>query len=332
MINYILRRLLMAVVVLIGISLVSFIVIQLPPGDFAQVYKQRLINQAGMTPTEAEAAADVFRERYGLDKSMPIQYFNWVKGIVTEGSFGFSMAYGRDVGELIAERIPRTILLALLAHATSTLVGVAVGIFIAPRQYSLSDNLAALFAFIFTSVPRFWIALVIIYLLVFTFGQQHVSSFFSPQYALAPWSWPKLVDFIKHIWPVVFIAGLGGVARNMRVMRGNLLDVLNAQYVTTARSKGLTESKVMIKHAVPNALHPIVMYQGMVLPYMVQGELEVAIVMSIPTISPMFYDSLVNQDIYITGSILLMYGVMLVAGNLLADVLLAVLDPRIRYT
>jgi peptide/nickel transport system permease protein len=331
MINYILRRLLMAVVVLIGISLVSFIVIQLPPGDFAQVYKQRLINQAGMSATEAEAAADVFRERYGLDKSMPIQYFNWVKGIVTEGSFGFSMAYGRDVGELIAERLPRTILLALLAHAISTLVGVAVGIFIAPRQYSLSDNLAALFAFIFTSVPRFWIALVIIYLLVFTFGQQHVSSFFSPQYALAPWSWPKLVDFIKHIWPVVFIAGLGGVARNMRVMRGNLLDVLNAQYVTTARSKGLTERKVMVKHAVPNALHPIIMYQGMVLPYMVQGELEVAIVMSIPTISPMYYTSLVNQDIYITGSILLMYGVMLVVGNLLADVLLAVLDPRIRY-
>jgi peptide/nickel transport system permease protein len=332
MINYVLRRLLMAVVVLIGISLVSFIVIQLPPGDFAQVYKQRLINQAGMSATEAEAAADVFRERYGLDQSMPIQYFNWIKGIVTEGSFGFSMAYGRDVGELIAERLPRTILLALLAHATSTLVGVAVGIFIAPRQYSLSDNLAALFAFIFTSVPRFWIALVIIYLLVFTFGQQHVSSFFSPQYALAPWSWPKLVDFIKHIWPVVFIAGLGGVARNMRVMRGNLLDVLNAQYVTTARSKGLTEGKVMVKHAVPNALHPIIMYQGMVLPYMVQGELEVAIVMSIPTISPMYYTSLVNQDIYITGSILLMYGVMLVAGNLLADVFLAVLDPRIRYT
>jgi len=331
MINYILRRLLMAVVLLVGISLVSFIVIQLPPGDFAQVYKQRLINQAGMSVTEAEAAADVYRERYGLDKPMPIQYLNWIKGIVTEGSFGYSMAYGRDVGELIAERLPRTILLAVLAHATSTLVGVAVGIFVAPRQYSLSDNLAALFAFIFTSVPRFWIALVIIYLLVFTFGQQHVSSFFSPQYVLVPWSWPKLVDFIKHIWPVVFIAGLGGVARNMRVMRGNLLDVLHAQYVTTARSKGLTEGKVIYKHAVPNALHPIIMYQGMVLPYMVQGELEVAIVMSIPTISPMYYDSLVNQDIYITGSILLMYGVMLVAGNLLADVLLAVLDPRIRY-
>lgn len=331
MINYILHRLLFAVVVLVGISAVSFVVIQLPPGDFATVYKQRLINQAGMSASEAEAVADVFRERYGLDKPIFIQYVNWIKGIATEGSFGFSMAYGRDVGELIAERLPRTILLALLAHATSTLVGIVVGIFIAPRQYSLSDNVAAFVAFIFTSLPRFWIALVIIYLLVFVFKQQHVSSFFSPQYVLAPWSWPKLLDFIKHIWPVIVIAGVGGVARNMRVMRGNLLDVLNAQYVTTARSKGLTENKVMVKHAVPNALHPIIMYQGMVLPYMVQGELQAAIVMSIPTISPMFYDSLINQDIYITGSILLMYGVMLVIGNILADVFLAILDPRIRY-
>jgi peptide/nickel transport system permease protein len=332
MINHILRRLLMAVVVLLGISLVSFVVIQLPPGDFAQVYKQRLINQAGMTPTEAEAAAELFRARYGLDKSIPVQYLNWIKGIVTRGSFGFSMAYGRDVGELIAERLPRTILLALLAHATSTLVGVVVGIFVAPRQYSLSDNIAAFFAFIFTSVPRFWIALIIIYVLVFVFGRKHVSSFFSPQYVLAPWSLAKLLDFFQHIWPVILIAGLGGVARNMRVMRGNLLDVLNAQYVTTARSKGLSERTVMYKHAVPNALHPIIMYQGMVLPYMVQGELQAAIVLSIPTVSPLFYDSLVNQDIYITGSILLMYGVMLVAGNLLADIALAMLDPRIRYT
>jgi peptide/nickel transport system permease protein len=332
MINYILRRLAMAVLVLLGISLVSFVVIQLPPGDFAQVYKQRLINQAGMSVSEAEAAAAVYRARYGLDKPIPVQYFNWIKGIVTQGSFGYSMAYGRDVGELIAERLPRTILLAILAHATSTLVGVAVGIFVAPRQYSLGDNLAAFLAFIFTSVPRFWIALIIIYLLVFVFGRQHVSSFFSPQYVLAPWSFAKLLDFVQHIWPVIVIAGLGGVARNMRVMRGNLLDVLNAQYVTTARAKGLTETLVMYKHAVPNALHPIIMYQGMVLPYMVQGELEAAIVLSIPTVSPLFYDSLVNQDIYITGSILLMYGVMLVVGNLLADVFLALLDPRIRYT
>ncbi len=332
MVNYILRRLAMAVVVLFIISIVSFIVIQLPPGDFAQVYKQRLINQAGMSPEEAEASAQLFRERYGLDQPPIGQYFTWIQGIVTKGSFGYSMAYARDVGDLIAERLPRTLLLALLAHLISTVIGVAVGIFVAPRQYSAADNIAAFFSFIFMSMPRFWMALVIIYLLVFTFGQQHVSSLFSPRYALAPWSLAKVWDFIKHIWPVILIAGLGGIARNMRVMRANLLDVLNAQYVTTARSKGLTERKVMIKHAVPNALHPIVMYQGMVLPYMVQGELEAAVVLSIPTISPLFYGSLVNQDIYITGSILLMYGVMLVFGNLLADVFLAILDPRIRYT
>jgi peptide/nickel transport system permease protein len=216
-------------------------------------------------------------------------------------------------------------------------VGVFIGIFIAPRQYSLSDNLAAFFAFIFTSVPRFWIALVIIYTLVFTFGRQHVSSFQSPLYVFQPWfdglafNWGKLGDFFQHIWPVIVIAGLGGVARNMRVMRGNLLDVLNAQYVTTARSKGLTEFIVMVKHAVPNALHPILMYQGTVLPYMMAGELEAAIVLGIPTLAPMFYESLLNQDIYISGSFLLIYGVLLVAGNLIADLLLGALDPRIRY-
>ena len=331
MINYILRRILTAILVLLGISLVSFIVIQLPPGDYADVYKRTLVNQGGLTESEAQRMADQFRARYGLDKPLPIQFFNWVKGIVTKGSFGYSLRYKKDVGELIAERLPRTLLLAFLAHFTSTVVGVLVGVYVATRQYSLADNLAAFIAFILASVPRFTIALVIIYTLVFVFRQQHVSSLFSPQYVLAPWSWDKLLDFIKHIWPVVFIAGLGGVARNMRVMRANLLDVLNAQYVTTARSKGLTEGSVMYKHAVPNALHPIIMYQGMVLPYMIQGELEATIVMSIPTLGPMFYDALVYNDIYVSGSFLLIYGVMLVAGNLLADIFLSILDPRIRY-
>ncbi len=331
MLGFILRRLLISVVVVFGISVVCFAIIQLPPGDYADNYKYFLINQSGMTESEAEEAANLFRERYGLDDPLPIQFLNWIGGIVTEGSFGFSFAYKRDVGELVAERLPPTLLLAFLAHATSSVVGIVIGIFVAPRQYKLSDNLAAFFAFILAAVPRFWIALVIIYTLVFGLGQEHVSSFFAPQYAAAPWSLAKVLDFIKHIWPVVFIAGLGGVARNMRVMRGNLLDELNAQYVTTARSKGLTEGKVISRHAVPNALHPIVMYQGTVLPYMIQGELEAAIVLSIPTVGPMFYASLLNQDIYISASFLLMYGVLLVLGNLIADVCLVLLDPRVRY-
>jgi peptide/nickel transport system permease protein len=331
MINFILRRFLISLVLLLGIGVVSFTVIQLPPGDFASSYENYLINQAGMTAAEAKAAANIVRSRYGLDQPLPAQFISWVKGIVTKGEFGFSFAYRKDVGELIAERLPKTLMLALLAHATSTIVGLLLGIFVAPRQYSLTDNVAAVVAFIFTSVPRFWLALVIVYILVFSFRQHHITSFFSPQYVVAPWSWAKFVDLVQHIWPVVLIAGLGGVARNMRVMRGNLLDVMNAQYVTTARSKGLTEAKVMNKHAVPNALHPIIAYQGTVLPYMIQGELEAAIVLGMPTMGPLFYDSLITQDIYISGSFLLMYGAMIIAGNLVADIFLAVLDPRIRY-
>ena len=332
MINYILRRLLISVIMLLGIGLVSFTVIQLPPGDFATSYQNFLINQSGMTQEEAEHAANMMRERYGLDQPMPVQFITWIKGIVTEGKFGFSFAYRRDVGELIAERLPKTIMLAICAHAISTIVGVLLGIFVTPRQYSMTDNVAAIVAFIFTSVPRFWLGLVTLYILVFVFGQQQITSFFSPVYVLAPWSWAKLWDLIKHVWPVILIAGLGGVARNMRVMRGNLLDVMNAQYVTTARSKGLTETKVMYKHALPNALHPVVAYQGTALPYMLQGELEVAIIMGIPSVGPLFYDSLVTQDVYISGSFLLLYGALIVIGNLLSDIFLAILDPRIRYS
>jgi peptide/nickel transport system permease protein len=332
MINYLIRRILFAIVVLIGISFVSFMVIELPPGDFANTYKNRLINMGGLSVQEAEAQAQTVRERYGLEGPLPVRWFNWVKGIVTQGDFGPAMSYGgKAVSDLLKERLPRTIFLALSAHAISSVVGIAIGIYIAQRQYGWADNLAAFFAFVLTSIPRFSLALIVAYILVFVLGQQHISSFYSPQYVLAPWSWDKIVDLIKHVWPVIFIAGLGGVAQNMRVMRGNLLDVLNSQYVTTARAKGLKESRVINRHAVPNALHAIIMYQGAVLPYMVQGELEVAIVLSIPTVSPLFYDSISKSDQYVTASILLMTSVLLVVGNLIADVALAWLDPRIRY-
>ena len=332
MVNYILRRLLISVFLLFGVGLVSFIVIQLPPGDFASTYKYYLMNQAGMTEDQAEQAAQIVRERYDLDKPVMVQFFLWIKGMVTEGKFGWSFSYRRDVSELIAERLPKTLMLALMAHAISTVLGIGLGIFVAPRKYGFWDNLSSVMAFVFTSVPRFSIALIILYMLVFTFDQPVILSFFSPKYVTAPWSLDRVVDMFRHIWPVLVIAGLGGVARNMRVMRGNMLDVLGAQYVTTARSKGLKERTVMVKHAMPNALHPIVAYQGTVLPYMMQGELEAAIVLNLPTIGPLFVSSLSNQDIYIAGGFLLMYGVLIVMGNLLADIFLAVLDPRIRYT
>jgi peptide/nickel transport system permease protein len=331
MANYILRRIIIAFFMLIGIGAVSFFVIKLPPGDVASRYKQNLLDR-GSTELDAERSAQLVRVQYGLDRPTTVQFVEWMKGIVTEGKFGFSFAYRKDVGELIAERLPKTLLIAVLAHTISTVIGVGLGIFVAPRKYGFWDNLGAVFAFVFTSVPRFSLAIIFLYVLVIELRQPSISNFYSPQYVFAPWSFAKVVDMFAHIWPVLVIAGLGGVARNMRVMRGNLLDVLGSQYVQTARSKGLREQTVIMRHAVPNALHTIVAYQGTVLPYMLQGELEVAIVLGLPTMSPLFYESLVNQDIYISGSLLLLYGAMILAGNLLADIFLSVLDPRIRYS
>lgn len=331
MLSYILRRLIIALFMLMGIGVVSFIVIKLPPGDFAGRYQQYLLDR-GAPVAEAERAAQNLREQYDLDKPVPVQFFLWVKGMVTQGKFGYSFAYRKDVGELIADRFPKTLLLAVLCHLISTVVGVGLGIFVATRKYGFWDNFWAVLSFIFTSVPRFSIAIIILYLMVFTFKQPSIVSFFSPEYVVAPWTWGRIVDMFKHIWPVLVIAGLGGVARNLRVMRGNLLDVLGAQYVQTARSKGLRESTVIMKHAVPNALHTIVAYQGTVLPYMMSGEIEIAVILGLPTMGPLFYESLVNQDIYISGSLLLMYGALILAGNLLADIFLSVLDPRIRYS
>jgi len=331
MLNYILRRLAIAVFMLIGIGIVSFFVIKLPPGDYASTYEQYLLAR-GASQEDADRSAAIIRKQYGLDKPVAEQCVLWIKGIVTEGKFGYSFAYGKDVGQLIAERLPYTLLLAILSHAISTIVGVGVGVYVATRKYGVADNMWAVLSFIFTSVPRFSIAIIILYLWVITFRQPVIVSFFSTAYVFAPWSFAKVMDMLGHIWPVLIIAGLGGVARNLRVMRGNLLDVLGAQYVTTARSKGLRESAVILKHAVPNALHPIVAYQGTVLPYMMAGELEAAIVLGLPTLGPLFYQSLVNRDIYISGSLLLIYGALILIGNLLADIFLAVLDPRIRYS
>ena len=330
MINYILRRVLISIPLLIGITIVSFTIIQLPPGDFASAYQTYLVNQANLPAAEAEKAANEYRKTYGLDRPIYEQYLLWVKGIVFEGKFGYSFAYKQDVGELIAERLPRTLFLAASAHLISTILGIVIGIYSATHKYGLGDNLATVFAFIGTAAPRFFLAIVVVYLLVIKWRVPYVNRFVSPIYAFAPMSWAKFVDILRYAWPVIAIAGFGGIARNMRVMRGNLLDVLNAQYVTTARSKGLRESLVIYKHAVPNALHPIIMYQGTVLPYMIQGELEAAIVLNMPSLAPMFYSSLVNQDIYVSGGFLLIYSVLLIAGNLIADVLLALVDPRIK--
>lgn len=331
MLSYIIRRVLVAIPVLIGISIVAFVVIQLPPGDYMTVFKSQLQSQGGLSAEQAEKIADQMRKMYGLDKPMPVQYLLWIKNIVTKGKFGFSFMYKKDAGEVIWRRLAWTMILALSCHAVSTVVGIFIGIYSATHQYRLGDNIATFFAFIGLAIPNFFLAVVLMYILSVPLNVSHVGGFHSPHFILAPWGWDKFVDFLQHFWVPVLVVGTAGTARNMRVMRGNLLDILNSQYVTTARAKGLKERRVIYKHAVINALHPIIMYQGMVLPWMIQGAIASSIVLNLPTTGPMFYDALVFQDMYLAGSFLLMLSTVLVIGNLLADILLAWIDPRIRY-
>jgi len=320
----------MSIPVLIIISIVVFVVIQLPPGDYMSTVQAQLQSLGGLTEDEALKVAEQLRHTYGLDKSLYVQYFVWIKNILTKGDFGFSFQYRKPVADVIWERMGWTILIASLCHLVSTLVGIVIGIYSATHQYSIGDNVATFLAFVGLSVPGFFLALIAMYILAVKVGVE-AGGLFSQRYILAPWGWGKFLDLLSHIWIPIVIVGFAGTARNMRVMRGNLLDVLNLPYVLTARSKGLKEREVIFKHAVPNALHPLIMYQGMVLPFMIQGELIASTVLNIPTAGPMFLNAINTQDMYLAGSFLLLLAVVLVVGNLLADIVLAWIDPRIRY-
>ncbi len=330
MLRFLAIRILSAIPVLLVLSIVTFAIIQAPPGDYGDFIRSQLMNQGGASAVVAEAQADAYRKAHGLDQPMIIQYFNWITGIVTRGDFGQSYFYNKPVATVVAERLPRTLLLALVCHILASLIGISFGIIAATRQYSWIDSVLAFVSFLGTTIPRFLIAIVIVYILAFRLNVQEIGSFFSPQYGGAPWSWAKFVDLVKHVWPVVAIATFGGLAYNMRVMRANLLDTLNAQYVETARAKGLSEGAVVMRHAVPNALHPLIMYQGVVLPYMLTGEIEVAIVFSLATVGPAIVQSMGVGDVYVSATFMMVLAATLIVGNIIADMLLALLDPRVR--
>jgi len=330
MLRFLVMRVLAALPVLLVLSVVTFAIIQAPPGDYGDYIRSMLINQGGATMEEAEKQAAIYREQNGLNDPLPVQYFNWMTGIVTRFDFGHSLYYNKPVGDVVAERLPRTVLLALTCHFFASIIGIGMGIIAATRQYSWIDTAFGVVSFLGMTVPRFLLALIIIYILAFRLNVQEIGSFFSSKYGGAPWSWDKFVDLVSHVWPVVFIATFGGLAYNMRVMRGNLLDVLNAQYVETARAKGLSESAVIMRHAVPNALHPLIAYQGVALPYMLTGEIEVAIVFGLATVGPAIVGSMAVGDVYVTATFVLVLAATLIIGNIIADLLLAAVDPRVR--
>ncbi|WP_226781509.1 ABC transporter permease [Oceaniglobus trochenteri] len=337
MIRFLSIRLLQAIPVLIVMSMITFVIIQAPPGDYADYIRSQMITQGNATTAAADIAAAQYREQHGLNDPMVIQYLRWVGGIVLHGDFGHSFYYNKPVSEVVGERLPRTLLLALACHFFASLFGITFGILAATRQYSWTDTILSFVSFLGMTIPRFLLALIILYVLAFKLNVQELGSFYSSRYGGQPYwlgfldfNWAKLWNLIEHVWPVVFIATLGGLAYNMRVMRGNLLDTLNQQYVETARAKGLPEHRVIMRHAVPNALHPLVAYQGVILPYMLTGEIEVAIVFSLATVGPAIVGSMGLGDVYVTATLLLVLGATLIIGNIIADLLLAVLDPRIR--
>ncbi len=337
MLRFLAIRLMQAVPVLLVMSMITFAIIQAPPGDYADYIRSNMISQGGASLEAADAFAEQYREAHGLNDPVVVQYGRWVWGIVTRGDFGHSYLYNRPVAEVVGERLPRTILLALTCHFFASLFGISFGIIAATRQYSWIDTVLSFISFLGMTIPRFLLALIILYVLAFKLNVQELGSFFSSRYGGQPFwfgfldfNWAKLWNLIQHIWPVVLIATFGGLAYNMRVMRANLLDTLNAQYVETAHAKGLHPRTVVLRHAVPNALHPLVAYQGVILPYMLTGEIEVAIVFSLATVGPAIVGSMTIGDAYVTSTLLLVLGATLIIGNIIADMLLAALDPRIR--
>ncbi len=337
MLRFLAIRLLQAIPVLLVMSIITFFIIQAPPGDYGDFIATNMRTQGNATYETAQRAADDYRAAHGLNDPLVVQYGRWVWGIVSRGDFGQSYLYNKPVSDVIAQRLPKTIAIALVCHLLGSVFGIGFGILAATRQYSWVDTVLSFVSFLGMTVPRFLMALIILYLLAYKFNVQEIGSFYSSKFGgqvfwlgWFDFNWAKLWNLIQHVWPVIAVASIGGLAYNMRVMRANLLDTLNAQYVETARAKGLGEAAVILRHAVPNALHPLVAYQGVVLPYMLTGEIEVAIVFGLATIGPAIIGSMGIGDVFVTASLMLVLGATLIVGNIIADLLLVALDPRIR--
>lgn len=322
MILFILRRVLIMIPTLLLVSVVCFGAIQLQPGSFTDRY----LEDPRMSP---ETVARI-NEQLGLDRPVWEQYGRWVWGIVTRGDFGFSFFANRPVWGVINERIGWTIVVAGTTLVFSWLVAIPLGILTAVRKNGFTDAIASFFGYVGLAVPDFLVALLLVFA-VLSYGGTNVGGLFSPEYIGAPWSWGRLVDLASHLWIPVIAVGTAGIAAVMRQMRANLLDVLSADYVRTARSKGVAERRVINRHAVRNALNPLVSMAGLSLPELINGTIIVSIVLNLPTIGPLLFESLLAKDQYVAMSLLLFASVLLMVGNLIADVVLAWIDPRIRY-
>jgi peptide/nickel transport system permease protein len=325
MTRYALRRLALLPLLLFVFSVAVFAIVQAPPGDFLTSYMATLASSGSSVTAEQFEA---LRRDYGLDQPLHVQYWKWMVNVL-QGNLGLSLEYQRPNTELIGERLVLTVVLALFSFVFTWLVAIPIGIYSATHQRSVLDYAITVLNYVGVATPNFMLALILMWI-AFAYLGISVTGLFSPEYVDAPWSMGRVLNLLAHIWLPAVVLGVAGTARLTRVMRANLLDELNKPYVVTARAKGLSEWRLVLRYPVRLALNPLVSTIGWYLPALFSGSLIVATVMNIPNIGPLLLRALVNQDMYLAGSILLIYCFLAIVGTLVSDVLLAWLDPRIR--
>lgn len=327
MINYCIRRLFYMILSLLLMSLVAFVLINLPPGSYATRYIQQL-EMSGYEVDESEAEA--LKLRYGFGQPFYVKYLKWITGILLRGDFGRSFAWQKPVGNLIMERLPATLLIVISSVLFVYIVSIPIGIYSAIHQYSPGDYIVTVGGFLGLSIPNFLFALVLMYFLFRYFGFPP-GKLFSQEYVNASWSIAKMLDLLKHLIVPVIVVGTAGTAGLIRTLRATLLDELNKQYVVTARAKGLSERILTFRYPVRVAINPIISTVGWIFPSIISGGTLVAIVLNLPTLGPLLLRALMNQDMYLAGSIILIQTFLMLVGTFISDLLLVLADPRIRY-
>lgn len=326
MLQYLVRRSVILIPLLLAVSVVTFFLIQLPPGDYLSTY----INQLEASGTQlSQTEIDNLRRQYGLDQPLHIQYFRWMQSIA-RGKFGWSFQWQKPVSEVIGERLPMTLLISFSSLLVVWVLAIPIAIASATNQYSLFDYFFTFMGFIGLAMPTFVLALAVGWVLYSTMGLT-ITGLFSQEYIDAPWSIDRVLDLLSNIWFPILIVGLSGTAGLIRTLRATLLDELRKPYVTTARAKGLSERHLLVKYPIRIAMNPIFSTIGWVLPGLINGGVIVGIVLNLQTVGPMLLQATLNQDMYLAGSVLLILSTLTVIGTFISDILLAWLDPRIRY-
>ncbi len=325
MLRYIIKRVLTMIPTLCAISVLVFIIIQLPPGDFLTTQIAELRAQ-GMDANNAKI--EFLRQQYGLDRPMWEQYAIWLFGML-QGDFGYSFEYDLPVTEVVGDRLYLSFLLSFATILFTWAMAFPIGVYSAVNQYSVGDHALTFIGFLGLATPNFLLALVMMYLAKVHFGIS-IGGLMDPQYLDQPFSYGKFISVLEHLWVPVIVIGTSGTAGMIRRLRANLLDELQKQYVTTARAKGLSPRRALIKYPLRMSLNPFIADIGNLLPQVVSGAAVVSMVLSLPTTGPMLIEALRSQDMYLAGSFLMFLAMLTVVGVLLSDIALAALDPRIR--